>query len=220
MIYRLADIEQAQKDLGARLIKELQKGMNVLWLLSGGSNIPPSVAIMDSIPNELTSKLTIMLIHERFGRPGHPDSNWQQFKQHGFNPKNATLIEVLLGNATFEETIQHYNNITAEAFSDNDILIAQLGMGPDGHIAGILPHSPAAQTTRLVVGYDKEPYQRLTLTLSAMEMMDAIYVLAYGKQKQAALHKLHAVGLAAEDQPAQYLKQLSEVYFYNDHIGE
>ena len=220
MIYRLAKIEQAQADLSDRLKQELSSGKNVLWLVSGGSNILPTVDILNSLSESETENLSIMLIHERYGEPGHPDSNWQQFMHAGLNPKNTNLIPVLLSHSSFEETARHYNNTTAEAFAENDVLIAQLGMGSDGHIAGILPHSIASQTTQLVVGYEQTPYKRLTLTLSALEMMDAIYVLAYGKHKREAIVKLRDIGLAAEDQPVQFLKKLPEVYFYNDQVGE
>jgi 6-phosphogluconolactonase len=220
MIYKLEPIENAERDLSDRLQAELASGQNVLWLVSGGSNILPTVDILKKMPEDLTDKLSIMLIHERYGEPGHPDSNWQQFLDAGLKPKKAKLIQILKEHATFDQTLKHYNNTTAEAFAENDILIAQLGMGPDGHVAGILPHSVAAQTTQLVVGYEHKPYKRLTLTLSALEMMDAIYVLAYGKHKRDTILKLHSTGLAAEDQPAQYLKQLAEVYFYNDQVGE
>lgn len=220
MIYKKTDTKQAESDLGNRLKSELSTGKNVLWLVSGGSNILPTVAILNDIPEDLTKNLSIMLVHERYGEPGHPDSNWQQFMRAGLNPKKSNLIPVLLSNSTFDETARHYNNTTAEAFAENDVLIAQLGMGLDGHIAGILPHSVAAKINQLVVGYEQKPYKRLTLTLSALEMMDAIYVLAYGEHKRKAILKLHNEGLAASDHPVQYLKQLPEVYFYNDQVGD
>ena len=220
MNYRLVSIEKAQSDIKNRLVSELSDGKNVLWLISGGSNIKPTVAILNEIPENLTDKLTIMLIHELYGEPCHEASNYHQYKEAGLDPKKADMLPVLLNRSTFEETIRHYNNETAEAFADNDVLIAQLGMGVDGHVAGILPHTIAARTNQLVVGYEHDGKKKLTLTLASLEMMDSIYVLAYGEHKRDAINRLHDVGLAAEDQPAQFLKQLDEVYFYNDQVGE
>lgn len=219
MFYRLVDIETAQNDLCDRLVAELKTGQKVLWLVSGGSNIGATVAIMNMLPEDLTSNLSIMLIDERYGRPGHADSNWQQLMQAGFTPKNAHLMPVLLSNSSLEATAMHYNNMAAQAFAENDVAIAQLGIGQDGKIAGILPHSIASKSgQQLAVGYEHEPFDRLTLTCAALEMMDAIYVFVYGESKKDALIKLQNEGLSSEEQPAQFLKQLPEVYLYNDQV--
>lgn len=220
MIYRRVAREQAVSDLRDRLTSELEKGMNVLWLVSGGSNIKPTVAVLNEIPDELTENLSIMLIHEFYGPAGHENSNSRQFNEAGLDPKKAHLVPALQSQCSFEDAIRYYNHVTAEAFAENDVLIAQLGMGVDGHVAGILPHTIAATHNQLVVGYEHEGKKKLTLTLSSLEMMDAIYVLVYGEHKRDAIMKLHDIGLAAEDQPAQFLKQLDEVYFYNDQIDE
>lgn len=220
MEYRRASIEKAQSDLRDFIISEAQEGKKVLWLVSGGSNMKPIIELHNSLPDEITSNLCLMLIHEVYGSPGHSDSIGRQFMLSGLEPKKSQLIPVLINEASFEEIIKHYNNALAEAFADNDVLIAHLGMGTDGHIAGILPHSVAAHTNKLVVGYEHDELQKLTITLSTLEMMDAIYVFAYGEHKRDAIMRLRDVGLAAEDQPAQFLKQLPNVYFYNDQVGE
>lgn len=223
MLYIRTNLEQAQNDLYARLTDEIKSGKKVLWLVSGGSNIRTTVAIMNRMPEELTVHLSIMLIDERYGKPGNPDSNWHQLMQAGLSPKKAHLMPVLLSNSSLEQTAMHYNNMAAQAFAENDVLIAQLGVRPDGHIAGILPHSIASRTDiqnqQLAVGYHNDRFDRLTLTFSALEMMDAIYVFVFGEAKRHALITLQNEGLSAVDQPAQFLKQLPEVYLYNDQVG-
>ena len=221
MIYKLVDVKEAENNLKDRLLHELESGKNVLWLVSGGSNIGVTVEIMRNIPEGLTEHLSIMLIDERYGKPGHADSNWQQLMQAGLSPKNAHLMPVLLSNSALEQTAMHYNNMAAQAFAEADVCIAQVGMGIDGHIAGILPHTvTSVDNQQLAVGYQNEPFDRLTLTFSALEMMDAIYVFAYGDSKREAITTLQNEGLSPDDQPAQFLKQLPEVYLYNDQIGD
>lgn len=217
MIYKHTSQKQAEDDLHKRIEDELKVGQKVLWLVSGGSNIGSTVSILNRIDGDLTANLSIMLMDERYGKPGHSDSNWQQLMQAGFSPKKAHLMPVLLSNSGLEQTAMHYNNTAAQAFAENDVSIAQLGMGPDGHIAGILPHTVASKPNQqLVIGYEHKPFHRLTLSFSALEMMDAIYLFAFGQSKKEAILKLQNEGLSPDDQPAQFLKQLPEVYLYSD----
>jgi 6-phosphogluconolactonase/glucosamine-6-phosphate isomerase/deaminase len=108
-----------------------------------------------------------------------------------------------------------------QAFSDNKVVIAQLGIGPDGHTAGILPNSVATEpNSRLVVNYVADPYKRLTLSFTALKKVTVAYVLAFGSNKMDALIALQSQNLSLSEQPAQILKQLNEAYVYNDQVGE
>jgi 6-phosphogluconolactonase/glucosamine-6-phosphate isomerase/deaminase len=206
--------------LTERLVRELASGKHVLWLTSGGSNIPVSVQIMNNISSQLRQNLSVMLADERYGRPGHKESNWAQLMQAGFNAKPARLLPVLQAGLSFEQTISSYNKLADQAFSDNEVIIAQLGIGEDGHIAGILPGSPAAAETKaLVVGYQSAPHKRLTLTFPGLRRVSASYTFAFGSTKHQALSSLQARSLALSKQPAQILKQLPEAYVYSDQVG-
>lgn len=208
-------------DLTERLVRELAGGTRVLWLLSGGSNIPGSVQIMDNISAGLSKKLSVSLVDERYGEPGHIESNWTQLMQAGFKSKQATLLPVLRTGISFEQTVQTYNELIEKAFAGNDIIVAQLGIGPDGHVAGILPDSPAADEGKaLVAGYEAPPLKRLTLTFAALRRITAAYVFAFGKPKQKTLVALRAGTLPLKRQPARILNDLTEAYMYSDQVGE
>ena len=207
-------------DLTARLVRELAAGKKVLWLLSGGSNIATSAQIMDNISASQSKHLTVSLIDERYGEPGHADSNWAQLMQAGFKGKQATLLPVLKEGAGFEQTLEDYTKLAEQAFDGNDVIIAQLGIGPDGHVAGILPDSPAVTAQGMVAGYDAPPLRRLTLTFPALRRVQAAYVFAFGKPKHKALTMLRDGALPLAEQPAQILKELSEAYLYSDQVGE
>ena len=215
------DSATAISDLQARLIDELTAGKKVLWLVSGGSNIDASVLIMAGIEPSLKTNLYIMLSDERYGPVGHADSNFQQLQDKGFNMKDATIIPTLQDNLSLDETAFAYAGIIQQYFSEADIVISQLGIGADGHIAGILPGSLAATTTdALVIGYQSDPFQRITCTFRALQAIDANYSLVYGADKQNALTRLQQTDVALVEQPSQILKQLSEAYVYNDQIGD
>ena len=205
--------------LHARLEQELKAGKSVLWLVSGGSNITASVHLMQNLPDDTTAKLTIMAVDERYGSVGHSDSNESQLLAAGFDAKQATLIQILQPDTSFKATAERFEIIARQAFSENEIIIAQLGMGADGHIAGILPHSDAVSSPEFVAAYVSGPYQRLTLTQHALKRLSAAYVLAFGADKQPALEQLTSKLVPYADQPAQLLKELPEAYVFSDMVS-
>jgi 6-phosphogluconolactonase/glucosamine-6-phosphate isomerase/deaminase len=207
--------------LTERLARELAGGRRVLWLTSGGSNIPASVQVIDNISPALRQNLSIMLADERYGGPGHAQSNWAQLMKAGFDAKRAELLPVLKTGLNFEQTVAHYQQLAKKAFDNNDVVIAQLGIGDNGHIAGILPNSPAVEETpALAVGYQSTPFLRLTLSFTALRRVNAAYTFAFGNTKHRALTSLEAEQLPLNRQPAQILKQLPEAYLYSDQIGD
>lgn len=198
------------------LTETLQKDKRVLWLLAGGSNIPLSVQAMEHIPEALTPKLTIMPADERYGLLGHPDSNVRQLYDAGFGPKYARFVPIL-GNEDFAITLRHFSDVAKQLFGAADSIIAQLGMGADGHVAGILPGSVAATNgTDLVAGYTGPDFQRLTLTFAALKQVRTAYLFAYGENKRGALEQLQNENPPYEQQPAQILKAIPSAYVYND----
>lgn len=204
--------------MSARLAEHLRAGKRVLWLVCGGSNILAETKIMQSIPIELLENLTVTLTDERYGPVGHKDSNWQQLSSTGFDFSQVKTLPVLENNE-LDATVKRYNETIEQAFAENDIAVAVFGIGADGHIAGILPDSPAAQATELAAGYDSPPFVRLTLTFPAIKRIDTAYAFAFGESKREALTKLEAEDIDPIQQPSQILKQLPEAYVYSDQIG-
>ncbi len=211
--------ENSLDDLGQRLIKELKQDKNVLWLVSGGSNIASAVTVMKSIPSNLKMQLTIMPVDERYVPVGHADSNFQQLINAGFDSGDAILLNILDSNLSLEQTDERFKSLAGQAFEEADVIIALLGIGTDGHIAGILPSSPASQELRkYVVSFESTSYTRITLTFPALRKINAAYVYAFGVSKAGALTKLKDENISLELQPAQILKELDEAYVYNDSI--
>lgn len=206
--------------LSERLKTELSSGKHVLWLVCGGSNIAAEAEIMRNIPDDLSAQLTVTLTDERYGDVGHKDSNWQQLLEAGFDIKAGRGVPVLTGKS-LEQTVADYAQSVEELLAGSDTVIATFGIGADGHIAGVLPNSPAAtETTALAAGYDSPPYTRLTMTFPALKRIDAAYAIALGDSKQAALQRLQNEDIELAEQPSQILKRLPEAYLYSDQIGE
>jgi 6-phosphogluconolactonase len=76
-----------------------------------------------------------------------------------------------------------------------------LGMGPEGHVNSLFPHTPAVrETSRLVVGVPdspKPPPQRITLTLPAIQRSREVWLVVSGDGKAEAVAA--AVGGADPD---------------------
>jgi 6-phosphogluconolactonase len=80
-----------------------------------------------------------------------------------------------------------------------------LGMGGEGHINSLFPHTPAvAETTRLVVGVEdspKPPPRRITLTLPAVTRSREVWLVVSGAAKADAVAEAIG-GASADDVPA------------------
>ncbi len=199
----------------ARLIStQLGDGRRVLWLLSGGSAIAAAVEAAKLLQGADLSNLTVSLIDERYGEVGHADSNWAQLLAAGFDLPGATLHPVLsgLGQA---ETAEDFEHFLASQFAASDYVVGLLGIGPDGHTSGILPHSPAVTATELVCTYDGGGYQRITTTPVALGKLGEAVVYATGESKWPQLDRLETE-LTIAEQPAQTLKTVSKLTIFTD----
>ncbi len=72
-----------------------------------------------------------------------------------------------------------------------DFDVHLLGMGAEGHINSLFPHSPATlENTRLVVGVEdspKPPPRRITLTLPAVRRSREVWLVVSGEAKAEAV---------------------------------
>lgn len=192
----------------------------MLWFVSGGSCVPAQVNIMQQLVTSHAelANLTILPVDERFGAYGHSNSNSEQMRQAGFKPGAATWVDVLEKNLPFDETVDHYSKVVHDALCARTV-IATLGMGPDGHTAGLLPDSAAIEdTVSTVIGYNWSDYTRMTTGIAPLLKINTVYVLAYGESKQTALTRLRTNTEPLEILPAKLLYDIPSVTVYNDYI--
>ena len=212
---------EAITDICAELLHLLQSDKKVLWLVSGGSCIPIQVEIMECLRATAAEKLhslIIMPVDERYGPTGHADSNTAQMELAGFDPYDAQWYDVL-GGLPLQETVVAYRQLSEDLFATVDAVAATLGMGPDGHTAGILPGSPAVtDMSASVVGYTWTDYIRLTLGMPLLLGIHKTYLLSYGNSKAAALKRFRSNKEPFEKLPVKLLYDLPDVTVYNDYI--
>lgn len=214
--------EGAQK-LAVDLVEQLQAGKRVLWLIAGGSNIPIAKHVMDLVRANLGAdgvaklfpNLSISLTDERFGPIGHPDSNWKQLIDSGFDFSGISAEPILIG-ASLEDTIEDYGEHIGKLFDEAEIVIAQLGIGHDGHIVGILPQTSAVEAVGNSAGYVAKPFTRVTMTFELMRRISIAYLFAYGPAKVQPILDLKSKNLPLAEEPAQILKSIPTVYICSD----
>ncbi len=228
--------------LAQRIGDRLQNDMSVLFLVSGGSTAPIAVATCDALkarfasrPEILTRLLTVSLIDERFGYEGHPDSNWRLLLEKGFEPADAGTMPVLENStgtdAELDIATNRFDAFLAEAVdraAQGTLFIAGLlGIGTDGHTAGILPGSPASALSAaerdadsrapFAAGYRSELFSRITVTPAFFPHIGFAAVYASGSAKWPVLAELETE-LPVRVQPAQLLKLAKETLIFSDRI--
>jgi 6-phosphogluconolactonase/glucosamine-6-phosphate isomerase/deaminase len=218
MQFYRADVSSGVGQLSELISQSLERHQPLLWLVSGGSNIPIAIKVMSALVSKDLSNLTIMLTDERYGALGHADSNAYQLQAAGFNPQAASFIPVLIGKS-LKATVERYANVVEQQFGQHQVIIGQLGIGTDGHTAGILPNSLAADVTdELVTSYAADDFSRITMTFPALRHLTNAFVFAYGPTKQATLNQLKDEVLPLKAQPAQILKAIPDTYIYNEGL--
>lgn len=209
------------RKFAGEIVELLKGGKKALWLIAGGSNIPVAAdvekLVRRSVTTEELKSLTISQTDERYGPVGHKDSNWKQMIDEGFDFSGMATIPILRGKS-LEETVQAFAADIEAAFKSADIIIGQFGIGADGHIAGILPHSVAVNENAAVSGYESKPFMRITLTPRMIEQIDVAYAFAFGEAKREAMQDLKNKKLSVDEEPAQLLKSAREVHVFSDVI--
>ena len=199
-----------------RILGHLADSRRVLWLISGGSCIEVAAEAARAIASsgQQLKNLTISLIDERYGPPGHANSNWAQLQAAGLHLPGATLHPVLTG-ADQPATAAAFAEFLADQFAAADFRLGLLGIGPDGHTSGILPHSPAVTASGLAFAYDGPDFRRITTTADALAHLDEAVVYVVGQRKWPLLDRLET-DLPVADQPAQLLKTIPKLTIFTD----
>jgi 6-phosphogluconolactonase/glucosamine-6-phosphate isomerase/deaminase len=212
------DPKDAAEEITASIFRKLKQRKRVLFCLAGGSAIKVGLevsALLKDEDKENLKNLTITLTDERFGPIGHPDSNWQQLLEKGFFCPQAKLVPVLAGD-DLAETARRWADSIQKEFEAAEYKIGLFGIGADGHTAGILPGSDALGSENFAFGYKTEKFDRITMTLKAIEKIDEAFVWMQGSDKWPVLENLDKE-MDIRQQPAQILKKVPLLTIFTDY---
>ena len=201
-----------------------------LFLASGGS----SLVILDKLDASLFNSSSIVsVLDERYST----DPKINNFSQLMSTP----FYEKAKANGTRFIDTRIINNESADALAlrwqkelekINKTIIATVGMGPDGHISGIMPFPEDSSyfnktfndATKLIAYYDagkKNQYPlRITSTLPMLERTDYAVAFIVGNNKENALKKaLNEHGSLAET-PARIYRDMKSLDIITDIAKE
>lgn len=206
-------------ELAKQKLDEFCDKTTVLFL-SGGTT--PKPLYEDLAKKELLKVGAVGMVDERFGNPFHDLSNGKMIRDTGLlkflEKANVPFYPVLRQSLTRNETAEEYDEIIRTLLYNFSKSMAILGIGEDGHTAGIAPASIDFQNpifnserkTLLVSEFEDSKSindggfgQRITMTFNALEQIDLLLVLAFGKNKKEALGKMFVRG-SVEEVPARF----------------
>lgn len=233
-IIRQASANETRESAGGELARLLQiyHDKPVLLLLSGGS----CFLLLDSIhQTTLGSHVLIAMLDER-ADTREEVNNFAQLTKTDFYAKaiaqGAQFVDSrLMPGEHAGELAERMNKIFFDWLADhaNGNVLATIGVGADGHIAGIMPFPENPQkftelfenNKRQVIDYDagnKNEYPlRVTVTLPFLRknITNAI-VYAVGEAKQPALARVLTERGTLAETPARILREMNDVLLFTD----
>ncbi len=128
-------------------------------------------------------------------------------------PRPRTPTDAAAGAAAYAEEVR------AHGAGEFDVLM--LGIGPDGHCASLFPGHPALdvddRVATSVLDSPKPPPERITLTFPALNRSRAVWFLASGAGKAAAVAAALAEDGSIQATPARGVRGREETTWFLDH---
>jgi 6-phosphogluconolactonase/glucosamine-6-phosphate isomerase/deaminase len=208
------DAAHVGKFIANKIVSELSAGKKVLWLIPGGSSLPAAAEAAKIISETAHDGLMVTLTDERYGEVGHLDSNWAQLMATGFDVPQAELVPVLIGESR-QITTSYWAGQLERLLAQADFVLGFFGIGADGHIAGMLPHTPALESHEFAAAYTAGQFERITITPRVIAELDEAVGFTQGASKWPALSKL-SFDAPIVEHPVQQLKKVPEFTLFTD----
>lgn len=214
------------KDQGLSLAKKIlyeSVDKDTVLFLSGG--LTPKPLYQELSREKRLNPGAVAMVDERYGESFHPNSNGEMIKDTGlisyFKNHMIPFNEILRLHLEGVRLKLEYNKTVKQLLSKFSKKIAIMGIGEDGHTAGITSNrenfkNPLFNKNRKDLLVDSfRDYksmddggfgERITLTFKALSKMDLLLVLVFGKNKKSALTNMFKEG-SIEEIPARFYKK-------------
>lgn len=174
-------------------------------VLSGGST--PAPVYRELATREWKWKaVDIYLADERFVPPFHAEANAKLIRENVQVPARFHWWDTDLESP--QEAAAMYDTLLKKRKKPFDVVI--LGVGPDGHIASLFPHSSALnEKDKAALATETEHFairERLTMTPPMLLGAKKIIVLLKGTSKLPILKELESGAKPVEEFPAALLR--------------
>ncbi len=232
-IHTLPSSEEAAQN-AAQAVEEILAevlGRPVLFLVSGGSWFP----VLDKIrPAVLGENVTVSMLDERNSRDPQVN-NFAQLTGTDFytsaEMRGVNFIDTRVGGHESQDELRERWARSLHSwwqkYNKEACLVATLGMGEDGHTAGIMPFPEDAEMfnylfngSRWVVSYDagekSEHSQRVTTTLTFLRSLSYGIVYAAGEEKREALERTVSEDGALAETPARIFQEVFSLQLFTN----
>ncbi len=187
---------QKANEVVSEILQKYSDSKTALFL-SGGST--PKKLYEDLAAKKTLKAGAVLQIDERFGEKMHKNSNELMIKNSGLlgyiESQNIRFYSILEGKE-IGESARNYDEALRFVFEFFPKSVGILGIGQDGHSAGIPTDSTSVRKmiedqSSLVSHYALEGYgERITLNFNALSMLDLIILLVLGQEKREILSSL------------------------------
>lgn len=196
-----------------------------LFLSSGGS----ALSLLDPSILPERPNLTMSVLDEHYVTDA-TNRNFEKLKNLPFftaaKERGVTFFDVYGG--TVKEAGKRFDGFLRKWMhkNRNDKIVCTVGIGTDGHTAGIVPFTDEsefsslfAQPEKLAVGYSTShgPFkERITSTFTLLQKCDTAILYASGKEKESTVQTLITSKLPPHLFPAMFLKTIEQATLYAD----
>ena len=215
-VVRVATVDEVCRAAAAefvRVVREVSKtggkhgdGCAGVVLTGGGAGIGMLRLLVDA-------DINWELVHVFFGDERnvavtHPDSNEGQAREallDHVNIPEANIHGYGLGNGVVLADAVDAYRLVVQDFAPEGFDVHLLGMGGEGHVNSLFPHSAATREESALVmavtDSPKPPAERATLTFPAIARADRVWLLVAGAEKAEAAAQVVA-GADRDEWPA------------------
>jgi 6-phosphogluconolactonase len=188
----------------ARYIINALPGSGVVVLTGGGAAQRVYSEAVHFGPD--LGDVNIFFSDERCVPPSHAASNFRMVDETLLSQVPAGAVHRMRGEEDPEAAAAAYDEVAAEALASG-IDVAVLGLGSDGHIAGLFPHGAALEPgDRLCLAVRRpDGLDGLTLTPPVLTAARHVLVIAFGSAKADAVRRVVAGDEPAEECPGRVL---------------
>ncbi len=214
---------------GHALVSALEKhaGKPVLILVSGGS----AFKILEYVGEQFLSSLcTLGVLDERYSSDVGVNNFLQLEKTAFFKTAVKKDVSIIDTSVHENEDMLHFRTRwegELHAWVENNptgIVLVTMGMGSDGHTAGIFPNAKGVSfgSSEWVVAYHVPPIQnlhteRVTVTHTFLrDIVTEAFVLIQGDSKTEALRKVEEGAGSLTETPARIFREIPSVKVFTD----
>lgn len=158
--------------------------------ISGGSSPWPMFERLAADDAMAWAQTTVLQVDERVAPDGDPDRNWTHAVDVLPVADVAAAHPMPVTAADLEAAAREY-----EALLPDELDVVHLGLGPDGHVASLVPGDPVLDVSDRRVALTAGPYEgrrRMTLTYPALDAARRIVWFVVGADPREALERLRA----------------------------